>query len=151
MGPGLPKVTPSHGKDQWPSAPAAASPSSCLNFLFNSCVYLVKNANPATPFSYNHTGGESHVCPQPCNTTWVRAKDLNTFLHPLHVPRKVPFPSWWRHSQGIVSQHCNAFPNKLFGVFQDRSSATICLPAHMKRAGFLSVYYSVRTFMCVSL
>lgn len=81
-GAGLPRVTPSHGKDQWPSAPAAASPSSCLNFLLNSWVCLVKNANPANLFSYNHTGDESLICPQPCKTNWVTVKGLNTFLHP---------------------------------------------------------------------
>lgn len=58
---------------------------------------LVKNANPANLFSYNHTGDESLICPQPCKTNWVTVKGLNTFLHPSHVPGRVPHRSWWAH------------------------------------------------------
>lgn len=87
MGPGLPKVTPSHGKDQWSSAPAAACLFSAPNFIFSSCVCLVKNANPATLIRHSHRDDGWIAClPTACNTSRVTAKGLNTFLHPPPVP-----------------------------------------------------------------
>lgn len=128
MGPGLPKVTPSHGKDQWSSAPAAASLFSRLNFIFSSCVCLVKNANPATLISYSHRDDGWIAClPTACNTSRVTAKGLNTFLHAPHVRGRAPFPSWWRHISGSLPNTAMLFPNKLFVAFQASPSAVICL------------------------
>lgn len=150
MGPGLPKVTPSHGKDQWPLGPAAASPF-CLNFLLNSGVCLVKNANPTTPFSYNHTADESHVCPQPCNTSWVRAKGLNTFLYPPPVPGRTYFPSWWRHIKG-------SYPNIV--MFFQTSYLVSLKPVSLQQSAYLLTlnglvvlpgYCHIRPFTPVSL
>lgn len=151
MGPGLPKVTPSHGKDQWSSAPAAACLFSCLNFIFSSCVYLVKNANPATLISYSHRDDGWIAClPTACNTSWATAKGLSTFLHPPPVPGRVPFPSWWTH---ISVSHPNVamlFPKKLFAAFQASPSAVICL--HLCKMGcFFTGHCRVRPSMLVVL
>lgn len=40
--------------------------------------------------------------------------------------------------QWVVFQHCNAFPNELFSLFQGSLSARICLFTHMKWNEFLA-------------
>lgn len=144
MGTGLPKVTPSHEKDQWLSAPAAASPFSCLNFLFDSSMCRVKNPNPATLFRFSHTDDES------CLPTAV----LHQLGHNQRLAHLSAPTSWlWSSSfsQLMETYHCNAFPSKLFAVFQDSFLQWSAYPFVWSWMVFLAGYCSVRPFMHVTL
>lgn len=92
------------------------------------------------------------ICPQPCNTNHVTVKSLNTFLQTPHVLGIVSsFSHLVETYQWFVFQHCNAFPNRLFGVFQVGHSAVICLTTFVKLNGFFWPSIAVSDFSCVAL